>query len=936
MIPVSLRLKGVYSYQEEQFIDFDKLTEAHVFGIFGSVGSGKSTILEAIGFSLYGETERLSKNDNRNYNMMNLKSKLLEIEFVFKAGKNNAEKYKATVLGKRNGKNFSEIYNLKRSLYIRKDNEWQPLKSANAEKVLGVSYENFRRTIIIPQGKFQEFLTLTDDDRSQMLKELFSLERYDLQRKTSVIKKRTELEKSDISARLQELGDISDESLAEIDKNVVAMERAYEKTKKEMDIFRDVLNGLERIVDLTGEAEKLKKELVDLKEEDDALLCDMVELKKELTLAEIDYGRLPDFKKEADDLRRLNRIRSLEQEISVLDSRLKKGDSILDEKQKEIAELINEQSRLKKFVAKKEEKQVNIEELMLVQEWFSVKDKIQNELNNHELQKKKIKKDLDVYATKEIELKDSLNSAIKDRSARTVNFVDEILKREAELSDKLNSARKACDDKIKEQGLKEYAAMLKDNAPCPLCGSLEHPRVLKTEEVNNELQNLSDQRDEYEFLLKKLSVAKIEMKTIRSEVNRLEKDFAQREECAAEINKKLLQHNKLFKWKIYDPDNYECVEQARKTHKECSAEISQLRVSIEDAESKISKARKDSEKYKVTIESLREEISSKQGALTSLEGELSSEVRKKEIGDIDKTVLLIEEKIAKINSVYENKKNALDVAERRNILLSERLSQRGNFLQDTEKKLTLCKKEISRKVKTFSFIELNDVIDYNKVLHDELLAKFKEKINEADFLKENLGKAKFEKERLMQNAQKVNVLTKALEKCNGKLGNLSVLLKLFQGSGFVNYVSTIYLRMLCKAANKRFHELTRQSLSLELTDKNAFQVRDNLNGGQTRSIKTLSGGETFQAALSLAIALSDSIQENAHDGKRFFFLDEGFGSQDIESLQKVFCTLRELRKENRIVGVISHVEDLQQEISIYLKLVNDKERGSLVECSWGV
>ena len=88
MIPIQLTIKGLYSYQEIQTIDFTKLTAAHLFGIFGTVGSGKSSILEAITFAIYGKTDRLNlSGDNRNYNMMNLKSDELLIDFVFETGK---------------------------------------------------------------------------------------------------------------------------------------------------------------------------------------------------------------------------------------------------------------------------------------------------------------------------------------------------------------------------------------------------------------------------------------------------------------------------------------------------------------------------------------------------------------------------------------------------------------------------------------------------------------------------------------------------------------------------------------------------------------------------------------------------------------------------------------------------------------------------------
>ncbi|MDD4921747.1 MAG: SMC family ATPase, partial [Bacteroidales bacterium] len=180
MIPVKLTLQGIYSYQEKQTIDFTRLTEANLFGIFGSVGSGKSTILEAITFALYGLTDRLNqKGDDRNYNMMNLKSNELFIEFVFRTGHNDTE-YMATVKGRRNGKNFNDVKTLDRAAYQWVNNHWLPIETEALETAIGLSYENFKRTVIIPQGRFQEFLQLGNSDRTRMMKELFNLEKYEL------------------------------------------------------------------------------------------------------------------------------------------------------------------------------------------------------------------------------------------------------------------------------------------------------------------------------------------------------------------------------------------------------------------------------------------------------------------------------------------------------------------------------------------------------------------------------------------------------------------------------------------------------------------------------------------------------------------------------------------------------------------------------------
>ena len=173
-------------------------------------------------------------------------------------------------------------------------------------------------------------------------------------------------------------------------------------------------------------------------------------------------------------------------------------------------------------------------------------------------------------------------------------------------------------------------------------------------------------------------------------------------------------------------------------------------------------------------------------------------------------------------------------------------------------------------------------------------------------------------------------IRRALVALEDRLRNLQVLKGLFRGNDFVKFVSSIYLQNLCNAANERFFRMTRQRLKLELSEDNDFWVRDFMNEGRTRSARTLSGGQVFQASLSLALALTDNIRQLSGSKQNFFFLDEGFGSLDKESLSVVFDTLKALRDENRIVGLISHVEEMQQEVTACIEVENTSERGTIV------
>jgi exonuclease SbcC len=187
---------------------------------------------------------------------------------------------------------------------------------------------------------------------------------------------------------------------------------------------------------------------------------------------------------------------------------------------------------------------------------------------------------------------------------------------------------------------------------------------------------------------------------------------------------------------------------------------------------------------------------------------------------------------------------------------------------------------------------------------------------------------------IARKLQEKQVLVEAFEKLELRETNLKELERLFSGKGFVRYVSSIYLRELCNTANKRFRILTKNSLSLEIDDSNTFWVVDYLNGGKKRLLKTLSGGQTFQASLCLALALAEKVKALNQADQSFFFLDEGFGALDKNSLRVVFETLKALRHENRVVGIISHVEELQQEVGVYAQVALDAEQGSSISYSF--
>ena len=223
---------------------------------------------------------------------------------------------------------------------------------------------------------------------------------------------------------------------------------------------------------------------------------------------------------------------------------------------------------------------------------------------------------------------------------------------------------------------------------------------------------------------------------------------------------------------------------------------------------------------------------------------------------------------------------------------------------------------------------------FDHKLHEDLTERYVTKEKELGQLREQTA---YQSKRIAESRIRLKRKKELEQECNAlelRAENLKVLEGLFKGKKFVDFVSTVYLREICEIANRRFRKLTNNHFALVLSEDNQFNVRDYLHDGQIRSVKTLSGGQVFQVSLCLALALAESIQNRNQSRQNFFFLDEGFGTLDGDALRLVMETLKSLRQEGRVVGLISHVESLQQEMDVHLHIVNDPEKGSQVRKSY--
>ena len=1005
MLPIRLTLEGIYSYRERQTINFERLTQARLFGIFGAVGSGKSAILEAMVYAVYGTIDRLSTEVR--YNVMNLQADRLFVDFEFLAG-DEGRRWRAVVDCKRNRKRFEEVSSPKFSYYVWEDEDWLPCTRKEVTDAIGLSAQNFKRVVIIPQGKFQEFLMLRDKERTEMMMELFGeLRRYDLYDRAAALETETAEQASELRGRLLGLGDISAEIMEEKRKELemtrtellrlqdslkVSREReeGLRQTKRLLDEWESrlkeekaLLDQQENMRNLRREVEEYEscvrifaptlnreREIVRRREKAESDLMAYRELlEKRKTERDEFAGKFEEVRKAyeerdgvritVENLERLLQWREVRDEVTRLEERGKKGEEWVEKARGEMDVLKEKQERQRKALDELGQLMPDMKMLSDIREWYGQ----QRHLVTAE---KEVREELRLWE------KDGIT---EEQLKKAVVEVEKLKVREEEIKEKLGKAREELIVLNTRKQLADFAHDLREGEKCPLCGALSHPHPLHGEEVTEELVRK----------LESITALETEEKAVRDNIStrvlvvergRMEQERGKGLREKLERRRMDVQfHREKFVWKDYSPEDEDKLNKELERAAQLEKEKRRLEEERRLIEVALEKQRVNVEKYTTALEQIRWDIAQQKARKQLLEEQLTEfevekydamqteEVRGK-VGELrsylkqveanyqqgsERMKLLeaefqkwhgsVEEKVKEVESVRKDMENV----ERE---LEELLKQsdytslspvREVLVKDLD--VPVCREQIERYSQQLHAVQKRKEelqgqvvgVTYRPDEHSALLKQLEEAgERERELLATQGALTNLLRDMEQRQAERLRI-ERELTGLEVRLQNLRVLKLLFRGNDFVKFVSSIYLQNLCNAANERFYRMTRQRLKLELNEENDFVVRDFMNEGRVRSARTLSGGQVFQASLSLALALTDNIRHLMGCDQNFFFLDEGFGSLDKESLAIVFDTLKSLREENRIVGLISHVEEMKQELPVYLFVENTAEHGSRIE-----
>ncbi len=918
MRPLKLTMTAFGPYAGTETIDFGRLGTSGLYLITGDTGAGKTTIFDAIVFALYGG----ASGPNREPSMM--RSKYADeyaepgVELVFRyGGKEYTVRRTMEHPRRRLRGEGSTVAPAEAELLLPDGRTEKKEKDVNRKitEILGVDRDQFRQIAMIAQGAFLDILLEDTKERREHFREIFRTHIYrDFQEKVKKaaqdVDRERSLRKNEVQVHLKRIacpandplemeadkareGGMLTEQAVEVVSRILEKDAGTQKALQEEE--RNLEERIEILNRIIGKAESRKKAEADREKAKQELAGKTGEKGRLEEALEAEQARVPETEKKSGDLALLrNELREYENldreqgELTAAENRQKEKDA-------EIGALAESNRKLKEELTGLREEQSGLKQAgdrsteLLVE---------QRQVQERQQALTDLKTELDALPEKRRAL-ETARDAYRQARERA-----EESRREAE------DLRRAFNDG--QAGI--LAESLEEGKPCPVCGSLHHPdKAVRSggapdgEAVTRaEKQARKDQEEETEAS------------------GKAREEGAKLELAEGGISKKAVDL-----LGSYDPDTV--AARLRESQAEAAARAKELSDAL-----KTEKARRQRlEELDRLIPEKEKQLSGKDDALT--------EARR--TADREKTRIETERKHLEERRKtlkYPDGRTAAAAAE----ALEKEITGRKQALESARKALDGCviaMKELEGRItQAEKTIRENEVEDPEaKIAEKEALTAEKNGIarrrGEAELrISTNSGVLKSvnaASESLAVLDRKWQWMTAVSDTANGTLrGKQRVM--------FETWIQTVFFDRILRRANVHLMQMSGGKYDLkrrEVPESNRGQsgldldVIDHTNGS-IRSVKTLSGGESFIASLSLALGLSEEIQMSA-GGIRLdtMFVDEGFGTLDEETLQQAMRALNSLSESNRLIGIISHVAELRRAIDRQIVVRKVRGGGSTVE-----
>ena len=1034
MRPHKLTLCAFGPYAAEQVIDFDQLDGRNLFLITGPTGAGKTTVFDAICFALFGRASSMERDGAalRSHFAAGDAETFVELEFSLGDKRYWVRRSPWQLRPKKRGSGLTESEHdaeframAEGSVSISKPAAVDP----KIVETLGLTYEQFRQIVMVPQGEFRKLITAGTREREDIFRKIFGTEQFlQIQNKLFDKARLLEQELKNLQGQLEQtVRRIEPADDAELARFLASL--PYDVT--------GILAGLGRLLDrdegraagLKGEQERLAGQLQEKQKElfqaeelqrklaaREAAAATKMQLESRKTEVEAQRQQAERARKAATVrgaeenrqewvARRQDRQRKLVEATENLEQANKQlaaaETALADERQRDPqrAELQANQTRLEGLVGKVADldgrrqrlaelvRQAAVAEAALVQQ--------QQQMENHkqallacqgELEQARaasaeapaLQQRRDVAETSQAQI-DKLGLALKELSGLAERF--QASERQLVQAEQLREKAESAFELARSQFLQEQAAFLatrlQPGRPCPVCGSSDHPhpatgaddapseselkaleQALKTaraeaEQCKRQFDEISGERQKQQLtadlLLEALpadlrqafvpiaaaeklnwlrqarTTLQTELRELRQQLQRLEQLKQREQQLATDIDGK----NRL-------------TEQLEQQAKQLAETRSELLVAVQAEQELLSRLEAELPQTVRSQSALAEALRQNQAELQALQTALEQAVEAKTSDELKRVQaetakaaaqISLEEAAAECDRAGEKFLTALTEAG-----FADAADYNGARLEAAE----LLRLETAI---TDYFEQLRSACDNFARIDAELAGA---QMVETAPLQQQLAELKLEMERCGEQAAELYARQKANRENLAQLTGLkqgfdrsaaqyaiaSDLSKVARGDNnqrmsFERYILAAYFDEIVAAANLRLAKMTAGRYEMRRIDEKGkgggqfgleLEVLD-FYTGKYRHVKTLSGGEGFKASLALALGLADVVQ--AHAGGvavDTMFVDEGFGTLDPESLQSAINCLIDLQRSGRLVGIISHVPELKDEIGARLEV----------------
>lgn len=913
MKPIEMTLCGWGAYKEKTRVPFGEFGENGLFLVAGATGAGKTTIFDGIIYALYGRVSGDVREKESVRSDYCAPEDLTYVNFIFT---HFGRKYEITRSPKymrpkkRGGKAGDMVEEKEKAiLKIFEPGKTERIIEGNSdvtravEEILRMDEKQFKQTTMIAQGEFTRLLYAPPKEKTEIFRNLFGTGIYEQ------FTKRMRAEARKIEEQVRLLRERMEEAVSHLSIGTKEWEILTEGGNRPYRQICQYLTGL--IGEKTDSAKTMSEESQRIGKQTE-------KLQEKYNKAEEIQKRFAEL---SDARTNLRRMESLGEEIAEKREKLKRAG--------QAALLLPFKKQMEEAEKRADALEKKRQSLLTETEQLRKKQESQGAFHQKEDVLKEWLERFSEYAScmAELEKKEkALQEALKKQEKQKAEF----LRLESEKSRTHEEYRQLV--KIRQRAAVGIVLKdLKEGEPCPVCGSTEHPKVaVCTEKIPDEELIEQKQKEEeaaeeaYKAVFKEAAKGEEQVKQLTQSLRELETsgDGLIQELCG-EWEKEELFHllgepagffygvkrlaavkadSAHGKWvKLFEKSLKEWHKNEKELHgkKELLSDVeNQCRESKEQLEAERNSFM--STGHRVFTEMNHDELPAERFERIAVYINYIS-INGMEEGQMEHTRQEVQSYAEKLQSAKDGYARCAEICESLEqvdiTLIKEQLQKKREQEQELLKGVENLRQEIS----------------FYQVAADSLLEKLK-------------------KEEVLQ--EKYGIYQDIASVAEGKNQRRLV---------FEQYVLAYFFEDILRAGNRRFAQMSNGRYYMERAKEvGDGRSRDNLEivvhdyyTGKNRSVKTLSGGESFQASLSLALGMSDVIQSlNGGIRVETLFIDEGFGALDHEALEQACATLVSLAGQNILIGIISHVEELKEQIRFQIN-VGKTEHGSYVEIYGG-